>query len=156
MSNNGWSEELLQQTTVEGERGTVANGIGFGAQLKAGDVVALFGPLGAGKTTFVKGVATALLAAYENEVSSPTFTYLHIYDRGQLPLYHFDLYRLSGSSDFLALGFEEFLESGGICCIEWSERIDSLLPLSHYVISLDHLSPERRLLTLSRRYRISS
>lgn len=86
-------------------------------------LLALSGPLGAGKTTFVKGLVPAHL---EREVQSPTFTLLNPYPTTP-PLFHFDLYRLTGEADFLALGLDEFFTQG-ICVIEWPERIAPLLP----------------------------
>ena len=87
-------------------------------RLKPGDIIALFGDLGSGKTTFVQGLIPS------KEVTSPTFSYLHIYGN----FYHFDLYRLPSIDDFIALGFQDYFFAGGICCIEWPEKIVSLLP----------------------------
>ncbi|HEY2810040.1 MAG TPA: tRNA (adenosine(37)-N6)-threonylcarbamoyltransferase complex ATPase subunit type 1 TsaE [Rhabdochlamydiaceae bacterium] len=97
----------------------------LGKELKPPCVVAFFGDLGAGKTTFIRGVASSL-GIEEQEVCSPTFAYLHIY-QGTHSLYHFDLYRIPSEEEFIAAGFDEFLHAGGICCIEWSEKIASFL-----------------------------
>lgn len=94
----------------------------FALELPPGTILALSGELGAGKTTFVQGLAEGLGA--EGPVASPTFVLLNVH-KG---LYHFDLYRLKEASDFLALGFDEYFEKGGICAIEWPERIQELLP----------------------------
>ena len=83
-------------------------------------ILALSGELGAGKTTFVQGLAAGLNIT--ETVTSPTFVYLHSYE-GKLPLFHFDLYRLTSANDFEALGFSEYFFAGGICAIEWPERI---------------------------------
>lgn len=104
-------------------------------------MVALFGELGSGKTTFVKGLASS-----EN-VSSPTFNFLHIYPG---PLYHFDLYRLISEGDFLALGFQEYFNAGGICCIEWSEKIPSLLPKEAIRIYFEHAGGDKRTIAIER------
>ena len=103
---------------------------------EGGGVIALFGELGSGKTTFVKGVALSLGIA-EHKVSSPTFAYMHVYE-GCIPLYHFDLYRLRGPEDFFALGFDEYLSCGGICCIEWAERLGLMLPEGAQRLQLEH------------------
>jgi tRNA threonylcarbamoyladenosine biosynthesis protein TsaE len=88
-------------------------------------VIVFNGELGAGKTTLIRGIASAL-GADEREVCSPTFTYLNIY-QGQTTIYHFDLYRIPSEQEFIAAGFEEFLHAGGVCCIEWPDKIPSLL-----------------------------
>jgi tRNA threonylcarbamoyladenosine biosynthesis protein TsaE len=76
-------------------------------------------------------------------VTSPTFVYLNIYE-GKLPVYHFDLYRLHDADEFLGMGFDEFFEAGGICCVEWSERIEPLLPTPRVEIHLSAPHPEQR------------
>ncbi|MFI5333612.1 MAG: tRNA (adenosine(37)-N6)-threonylcarbamoyltransferase complex ATPase subunit type 1 TsaE [Chlamydiales bacterium] len=106
---------------------------------KAGAVFSLMGELGSGKTTFVKG----LVSCHEREVSSPTFTYLHIYP-GEIPIYHFDLYRLKDVTEFLAMGFDEYLHGDGICCVEWAERIESILPKHTLFFHFSHSGEERR------------
>jgi len=119
--------------------------------LKAGDVVCLTGELGAGKTTLIKGIAGELVGTSPQEVTSPTFTYLHIYP-GPLPLYHFDLYRLHSSEQFLSLGFSEFLGKESICCIEWPDKIPQELVFSKVCIELSYLSPQTRNITFQRFY----
>ena len=111
--------------------------------LKKGDLVAFFGELGSGKTTFLKSLIAALNHTSPEDIHSPTFTYLHIYE-GTTAVYHFDLYRLKSAQDFTALGFHEFFEKNGICCIEWSERITELLPSSTIQVHLSHVSETSR------------
>ncbi len=106
-------------------------------------ILALQGDLGAGKTTFVQGLAKGL--GISDLVQSPTFTYLQIYE-GAVPLYHFDLYRLNNESDFVLLGFEEYFDMGGIVVIEWPERIASLIPPSAQLITLSHAEGGRNAL----------
>lgn len=118
----------------------------FAKSLKPGDVVALCGPLGAGKTTWMRSMVEALIG-YETAVSSPTFSYLNIYE-GHISIYHFDLYRLPGPSAFVDLGLEDFLTSKGICCIEWPERLGALLPPC-WQIQLTPQSPKSRLLNIT-------
>ena len=116
--------------------------------LVKGSVVALFGELGAGKTTLIKGIAQGL-GLKENEVTSPTFTYLHIYN-GKKDLYHFDLYRVEDAKQFFDMGFDEHLTSGGICLFEWPEKVLPHLPSSTITISLNHEDEQRRKITFSR------
>lgn len=94
-------------------------------ELHPGDVVALFGNLGAGKTQFIRGLARGL--GVTDPVSSPTFAIVHAY-RGRIPLYHFDMYRISGWADLESTGFFDYLESDGVCAVEWSENIEAALP----------------------------
>jgi tRNA threonylcarbamoyladenosine biosynthesis protein TsaE len=108
-------------TITEDERGTEALGEQLAATLRAGDVVLLSGPLGAGKTAFVRGLARGLgLGAAD--VSSPTFTLIHEYRGGRLTLFHVDLYRLT-SADAQDLGLQELGVDDGVLAIEWSERL---------------------------------
>jgi tRNA threonylcarbamoyladenosine biosynthesis protein TsaE len=95
--------------------------------LKRGAIVALFGDLGAGKTTLIRGMAEECQVVDAHRVCSPTFTFLNIYT-GKIPLYHFDLYRLPSEEEFFKAGFDEYLHSQGICCIEWADKLGSLLP----------------------------
>jgi len=100
-----------------------------------------FGDLGAGKTTLIKGIATELTGISPHEINSPTFTYLNIYE-GTETLHHFDLYRLSGPDDFLARGLDEYLE--GLCCIEWAEKIEAILPKEKRLIKIQYLGENKR------------
>lgn len=122
---------------------TYEEGVSLGKSLAPNSVLAFYGELGAGKTTFIKGVVYGASGVEAHEVTSPTFTYMHIYE-GTLPVYHFDLYRLRSAHDFLSLGFAEYLTYGGICCIEWSERIAEILPQTSLHVTLKHLGNEQR------------
>ncbi len=124
---------------LQNEESATAFGRELGAKLSPGAVVALYGELGAGKTTLIKGIAEAAAGIDPREVNSPTFTYLNIYS-GKQEVYHFDLYRLSGAEDFISMGFEEYLTSSGVCCIEWPERIPSLLPARTLIVELTYAS----------------
>ncbi len=101
-------------------------GRALAAELRAGEVVAIDGDLGAGKTHFVKGLAAGL--GHTGEVTSPTFTLVHEYTGGRLPLYHFDFYRLESEDEVLRIGLDDYLESGGIAAIEWAGKFPALLP----------------------------
>jgi len=112
-------------------------------KLKASDIVALHGDLGAGKTTFVKGIVQELTQTPVREVISPTFTYLHTYS-AKVPVFHFDLYRIDGTEEFLKMGFLDFLQEEGISLIEWPEKIDSLLPKSIFHVEFSYLGEQKR------------
>lgn len=104
----------------------MAFGRQLAASLKPGDVVALSGELGAGKTCLVKGIALGL--GVPQQVTSPTFTLVHEYRGGTLPLYHVDLYRLDSVAQALAIGIEDYFDGPGVTVIEWAEKIEPLLP----------------------------
>ena len=104
----------------------VALGEEMGAMLKPGAVLALRGGLGAGKTHFTKGVAAGLGCAAE--VTSPTFTLAHEYGGGRLPLAHFDFYRMETEHEVLRIGWDEYLEEGGVMVVEWPDKFPGLLP----------------------------
>ena len=110
--------------------------------LRRGDVLALYGDLGAGKTAFVRGLARGL--GSEDRVSSPTFVLMHVYE-GRLPLYHFDAWRLSGPGDLVAIGAEEYLDGDGVAVVEWAERAEGLFPQDRLEVRLERGSdPEER------------
>lgn len=121
-------------------------GTELGRRLGRGDIVALHGPLGAGKTTLVKGIARSLLI--EEPVTSPSFTLIAEYDgcREGLPiiLYHVDLYRLNHPQEIEDLGLEEILGASGICVIEWAEKAAEFLPDSAIQVEIALLNGENR------------
>ena len=96
------------------------------AALSPGAVVACRGGLGMGKTAFTRGLAQGL--GYEGRVTSPTFTIVNEYEGRGLPLFHFDMYRLEGAGDLFDIGWEDYLDRGGVCAVEWSERVAAALP----------------------------
>lgn len=112
--------------------------------LGSGDVIALTGDLGAGKTTLVQGAARAL--GVEQPVLSPTFTLVREY-RGSVPIYHLDLYRLDRLQDVIDLGFDEMVDQGAVVFIEWGDAIEAMLPQSHLQVelSIDPADDIRRL-----------
>ena len=99
----------------------------FVLRLQRGDVVALVGHLGAGKTTFVQGMAAGLGVAVKTYVRSPTFTLINEYP-GKIPLYHFDLYRLERREELAGLGIDEYFDGDGITVVEWGDKFPDLLP----------------------------
>jgi len=112
---------------------TIALGKSLGKGLRAGDVVALFGDLGAGKTTLTRGIAAGL--GLEADVHSPTFTLIHEHP-GAVPLYHVDLYRLASEEEVETLGIEEYIYSDGVTIVEWADRMRSMLPPERLDIDL--------------------
>ena len=118
----------------------------LGNTLKPGDVVALCGPLGAGKTVFVQGVAESL--DIEEPVTSPTYTLISEYS-GRLPLYHMDLYRLGSPEEFTWLGVDEMLNGEGITLIEWGERAGEELPERTITVQIEISDNGGRIITIS-------
>ena len=116
------------------------------ARLRAGDVLFFTGGLGAGKTAFVRGLAKGLHTT--SEVSSPTFALVHEY-KGDIPLYHFDMYRVSGLEDLYSTGYFDYLEENGIVAVEWSENIADYLPAQAIQIDIRQLGENDREITLS-------
>ncbi len=110
-------------------------------KLPRGTVLAFRGGLGAGKTTFTRGLARGL--GSESEVSSPTFALVHEYESNP-PLYHFDMYRISTMDDLYSTGFFDYLENGGILAIEWSENIEAALPEDTVYVTIRQDGPETR------------
>ena len=104
---------------------TEALGARLAGALEPGAVVAFTGDLGAGKTAFVRGLARGL--GIPDRVTSPTFTIVNEYEGGRLPLFHFDLYRLGSADELFDIGWEDYLAQGGVCAVEWSERMEELL-----------------------------
>jgi tRNA threonylcarbamoyladenosine biosynthesis protein TsaE len=114
--------------------------------LVPGDVVSLTGELGAGKTAFVQGAAKAL--GVDEPVTSPTFVLVRQY-RGDMPIYHVDVYRLENLQEVHDLGFEDFLDPGGVVFVEWGDAIDALLPEGHLTVELSAEDDESRRLRIT-------
>jgi tRNA threonylcarbamoyladenosine biosynthesis protein TsaE len=136
--------------TTRSAEETIASARLFANRLQRGDVVALYGDLGSGKTQFVKGVCRAFNV--NNHVTSPSFVILNRYqgkdENGkEILMHHLDLYRIKSISEMYDLGYEEFLQSDGICMIEWAEMLEKLLPDRRYDVrlSLGEEANERRI-----------
>ena len=104
---------------------TEAIGEALGKRIPGGSVIAYLGDLGAGKTAFTRGLARGL--GITDPVTSPTYTIVNEYLQGRLPLFHFDMYRLHSSDDLFDIGWEDYLERGGVCAVEWSENVADAL-----------------------------
>ena len=135
----------MMQYTTNSPAETEAIGAALGAQLKAGTVIAYRGDLGAGKTAFTRGLARGL--GCSEMVTSPTYTIVNEYLGGRLPLFHFDMYRLKSSDDLWDIGWEDYLERGGICAVEWSENVDDAMEDAIY-ITIEKLGEESRCITI--------
>ena len=103
-------------------------------ELIGGEVIAMKGDLGAGKTCFVSGLAAAL--GFSGEVTSPTFAIINEYLGGKLNLYHFDMYRVTSWEDLYSTGYFEYIEAGGVTAVEWSENIEAALPQEYITIEI--------------------
>ena len=114
-----------QRFITNGPEETEALGARLARALEPGAVVAFTGDLGAGKTAFVRGLARGL--GIRDRITSPTFTIVNEYEGGRLPLFHFDLYRLGCADELFDIGWEDYLARGGVCAVEWSERMEELL-----------------------------
>lgn len=119
--------------------------------LKPGTIMCLFGDLGAGKTTFVQGLAQGLKVKKSQTVQSPTFVVMNIY-HGQVPIYHFDLYRLKDAHQIALLGYEEFLYGDGIAVIEWPENLGRLTPEQFWAVRLDNRGESDRLISVQQTF----
>ncbi|MDP1835265.1 MAG: tRNA (adenosine(37)-N6)-threonylcarbamoyltransferase complex ATPase subunit type 1 TsaE [Chlamydiales bacterium] len=128
---------------------TIALGARLGRTLPINSVICLQGQLGAGKTQLVKGIVSGATGIPIQEVGSPTFVYLNTY-QGPKHVYHFDLYRLHDVDEFLSMGFDEYFTAGGLCCIEWPDRITPIIPLDALTITLEPTAEDERLITFDR------
>ena len=137
----------------EDETEEIAAGMAHDA--RPGDVYALEGDLGAGKTVFARGFARGLGVPDHTRVVSPTYTLMQIYEGGRMPLYHFDMYRLSDSSEALDAGFDEYLYGSGVSLVEWASRIGDLLPKDESLVRvlIDRGNDDNERLIRSWRYR---
>jgi len=128
----------------------------IGEALTAGDIVALTGELGAGKTCLTQGIARGLGVPEAYQITSPTFTLVNEYP-GRLGLVHLDVYRLSGSQDLQDLGYEEFFFGKGVTVIEWAERIGDVIPEKSLSVTMGYLDQNRRgILMAGRRDQIAA
>ncbi len=122
---------------------TEAFGRWLAVRLFPGAVVALIGPLGAGKTHLTRAVAEGLNVRNPATISSPTFVLIHEYV-ADLPIYHFDAYRLVNSRDFAELGVEEYFRGDGVCLVEWADRVPDAMPTELLTITIERIDEQRR------------
>ena len=130
---------MIEAHTTTSTEGTISLASAFAGNLRRGDVVALYGDLGSGKTQFVKGICRTFMA--HTPATSPSFVILNRYDGvdrsgNELLMYHFDLYRIKSLTELYDLGYEEFIRGDGICLVEWAEMLGDLLPEQRYDVRL--------------------
>ena len=124
---------------------TEAIGIALGKRLQPGTIIAYRGDLGAGKTAFTRGLAKGL--GCTDMVTSPTYTIVNEYLSGRMPLFHFDMYRLASSDDLWDIGWEDYLERGGVCAVEWSENVEDALE-GAIDVTIEKTGEESRCITI--------
>ena len=124
---------------------TEAIGAALGKNITPGTVIAYRGDLGAGKTAFTRGLARGLGCA--EIVTSPTYTIVNEYLGGRIPLFHFDMYRLCSADDLFDIGWEDYLDRGGVCAVEWSENVDDAMEDAIY-ITIEKLGEDSRRITI--------
>lgn len=122
---------------------TIRIGKQIGSQLHSGDVVALVGELGTGKTHFIKGLASGAGVKRSRYITSPSFTLIHEY-QGKTPFYHIDLFRLKTEKEAEGLGLEEYIQGGGITAVEWADKIPTLLPQEMLWIEIRYTGEHKR------------
>ena len=133
------------QYTTHSPGETEALGVALGKVIPAGTILAYRGDLGAGKTAFTRGLARGL--GYAEPVTSPTYTIVNEYLGGRLPLFHFDMYRLRSAEDLWDIGWEDYLDRGGVCAVEWSENVDEAMENAVYV-TIEKTGEESRKITV--------
>lgn len=132
------------ELTTNSVEETMALGRRIGSQLKGGEVIALIGPLGSGKTHFVKGVAEGAGATQAKDVNSPTFVLVNEY-KGRLDIYHIDAYRLNSVEEFERLGFDDFCYDGSVVLIEWADKVEEAIKSADYMrIIFSHAGENKR------------
>ena len=110
-------------------------GVKMGQNARPGQVYALIGDLGVGKTVFIQGVAKGL--GIDEPVNSPTFTIVQVYDSGRLPFYHFDVYRIGDVEEMDEIGYEEYFFGEGVCFVEWANLVDEIMPKETIWITIE-------------------
>ena len=137
---------MVFQTSHTSE--TIRIGKRLGRLLQPGDVVALVGELGTGKTQFIKGLAEGAGVGKATYVSSPSFTLINEY-QGRIPLYHIDLYRLESEKEVEGLGLEEYVLGNGITAIEWADKVSSLLPEELLLVKIHYTGEHSRTIEIT-------
>lgn len=120
-------------------------GYALGQRLEPGTVIAYLGDLGAGKTAFTRGLARGL--GCTESVTSPTYTIVNEYLSGRMPLFHFDMYRLRSADDLFDIGWDDYLERGGVCAVEWSENVAEAMD-GAVTVSIEKLGQDERRITI--------
>ncbi|KXZ39081.1 tRNA threonylcarbamoyladenosine biosynthesis protein TsaE [Alkalithermobacter thermoalcaliphilus JW-YL-7 = DSM 7308] len=135
----------MEKLFLENENKTKEIGYKLGKLLKKGSVLCLKGDLGAGKTTLTQSIAKGL--GIDEHITSPTFTIVNEYD-GQIPLYHFDVYRIGSSDEMYDIGFDEYINKEGVCIIEWANIIEDIIPKECLWIEINYVKEGREIIFL--------
>lgn len=141
-----YNENQFQIVTNSPEQ-TVKLGASIGSALKGGEILALTGPLGSGKTHLIKGIAHAARATDQNSVNSPTFVIVNEYHRpdGSLDIYHIDAYRITSIAEFERLGFDDLCYPNSVVLVEWADKVEPVLKnLDVIQVKLSHVGPQQR------------
>ncbi|MEG0829937.1 MAG: tRNA (adenosine(37)-N6)-threonylcarbamoyltransferase complex ATPase subunit type 1 TsaE [Anaerovoracaceae bacterium] len=126
----------MRNIKIRSEEETREFGLALGKALKPGQIVALIGNLGTGKTTLTKYIAQGM--GISELITSPTFNIVQEYHDGRLPLYHFDTYRIDDVEEMFEIGYEEYFFGQGVCIIEWADQIEEIIPAEAWTIYLDY------------------
>lgn len=126
---------------------TMQLGFDLAQTLRPGTVLAFYGDLGAGKTTFTKGLAAGL--GISDPITSPTYTIVNEYETGETPLIHFDMYRLGSADDLFEIGWDDYLERGAILAVEWSEHVEAALPSHTVRVRIEQSGDTQRVITIT-------
>ena len=132
--------EIKRSLTIKNEEDTKEFGLELGRKAKSGQVLALIGDLGTGKTTLTKYVAEGL--GIEDHIISPTFTIIREYEGGRLPLYHFDVYRIGDPDELFNIGAHDYFYGNGLCVVEWADLVEEELPEDTMYIYIEYGSEE--------------
>jgi ATPase, YjeE family len=130
----------MREIRINNEKETGKFGLELADTLRAGDVLALIGDLGTGKTTLTKYIAKGL--GIDEVITSPTFTIVREYRSGRLPLFHFDVYRIEDPEEMFEIGYEDYFFGSGVCVVEWADQIMELLPEDAKIIYIDRGAQE--------------
>ncbi|MDO9465053.1 MAG: tRNA (adenosine(37)-N6)-threonylcarbamoyltransferase complex ATPase subunit type 1 TsaE [bacterium] len=137
---------MKKAVTTNNPEETKCLGKKIGRFLKEGDVIALVGNLGAGKTVIANGLCTGL-GVKEDYITSPTYTIINQYD-GRIPVYHIDLYRLNDSKELYNIGWDEYIYGNGTCIIEWADKAAEMLPEEYLMVNIEVTGKDKRKITL--------
>ena len=127
--------EIKRTITIRNEEDTKEFGLELGRNARAGQVLALIGDLGTGKTTLTKYIAEGL--GITEPICSPTFTIVQVYEEGRMPFYHFDVYRIGDIEEMDEIGYEDYFYGDGLCMIEWANLIEEILPEKRHDITIE-------------------